>query len=57
MSKSNLNSLKLTFINQSEYFFMLLNKNEKTNKIFTSFYYNLSKHKPINKLTNKQINL
>ena len=43
MSKSNLNSLKLTFINQSEYFFMLLNKNEKTNKIFTSFYYNLSK--------------
>ena len=43
MSKSNLNSLKLTFINQSEYFFMLLNKNEKINKIFTSFYYNLSK--------------
>ena len=43
MSKSNLNSLKLTFINQSEYFFRLLNKNEKINKIFTSFYYNLSK--------------
>lgn len=43
MSKSNLNSLKLTFINQSEYFFRLLNKNKKTNNIFTSFYYNLSK--------------
>lgn len=42
MSKSNLNSLKLTFISQSEYFFRLLNKNEKINKIFTSFYYNLS---------------
>lgn len=43
MSNSKLNSLKLTFINQSENFFRLMNKNEKINKIFTSFYYNLSK--------------
>lgn len=43
MNKSNLNSLKLTFINQSEYFFRLMNKNDKINKFFTSFYYNLSK--------------
>lgn len=44
MNKSNLNSLKLTFINQSEYFFRLMNKNDKINKFFTSFYYNLSKN-------------
>lgn len=44
MNKSNLNSLKITFINQSEYFFRLMNKNDKINKFFTSFYYNLSKN-------------